>query len=230
MEKEVNLDQKSILAVAPHPDDETLGCGGTIAKRVREGYKVEILFMTDGRNALSEMFGIFSDPSPSELVKIRRRESIRATGILGLKEDDLIFLGFTDMSLKKDKVSAQEMVKELIKDRSYSEIYFTSEKDFHPDHQATNSIVKNLMREFGSLCKSYRYIIHFNHITELAMALKIDKRNLRYSNISEYLSLKRAALNEYTSQISIISSMQKKPVLDAIFLRKFLKNNETFFE
>jgi LmbE family N-acetylglucosaminyl deacetylase len=47
--EDTSLTEKSILVFAPHPDDETLGCGGTIANRVREGHEVEIFFMTDGR-------------------------------------------------------------------------------------------------------------------------------------------------------------------------------------
>lgn len=227
--EDTSLTEKSILVFAPHPDDETLGCGGTIANRVMEGYEVEIFFMTDGRSALSQMFGICSDPSPSELVEIRRKESIKATGILGLKEDNLVFLGFIDGSLENDKISAQERAKELIKDKSYSEIYFTSEKDFHPDHQATNSIARNLMGELGSRCKCYRYLVHSDRMTAFEMALNIYKRNLRYSDISEYLPLKRAALDEYKSQISIISDKQKSPVLDPVLLNKFLHKKEAFF-
>jgi len=74
----LNCLKKKIVVFAPHPDDETLGCGGTIAKRVREGYDILIIFMTCGRNALSELFGISSNPSPLELKEIRKEEAKRA--------------------------------------------------------------------------------------------------------------------------------------------------------
>ena len=45
---------------APHPDDETWGCGGTVAKKISEGYEVLIMVLTDGRYAFQKMLGIES--------------------------------------------------------------------------------------------------------------------------------------------------------------------------
>ena len=56
--------EHNVIIFSPHPDDETLGCGGTIAKKVKEGYQVKIVFMTDGRNAFSKILKINSCPSP----------------------------------------------------------------------------------------------------------------------------------------------------------------------
>ncbi|MEM2914808.1 MAG: PIG-L family deacetylase, partial [Candidatus Bathyarchaeia archaeon] len=62
---------KKVLIFAPHPDDETFGCGGTIAKRVSEGYEVFIIVMTDGRYAYLKLLGVESDPTPEELRETR---------------------------------------------------------------------------------------------------------------------------------------------------------------
>ena len=42
---------KTVLVIAAHPDDEALGCGGTIAKYVSQGHKVHLVFMADGVNS-----------------------------------------------------------------------------------------------------------------------------------------------------------------------------------
>ena len=81
---------KRVIVFAPHPDDETLGCGGTIAKKLREGYDVLIVFMTDGRNALSKLFNVCSNPTPLELREIRKEEAKKASKILGVEEEKLI--------------------------------------------------------------------------------------------------------------------------------------------
>ena len=65
-----------ILIVAPHPDDEVLGCGGTMAKYSESGYDVHVLIITKGE---PDMF----DPS---LVKQVRKEAGKAHKILGVKE------------------------------------------------------------------------------------------------------------------------------------------------
>ena len=75
---------RSTIVFSPHPDDETLGCGGTIAMKIKKGYNVSIVFMTDGRNALLEKFDIRSNPSPQKLKGIRKEEAKQATKILGV--------------------------------------------------------------------------------------------------------------------------------------------------
>ena len=52
------LMKKRIIVFAPHPDDETFGCGGVMAKRNSERYNVNIVVLTDGRHAYSTVLGI----------------------------------------------------------------------------------------------------------------------------------------------------------------------------
>ena len=49
---------KRIVVFAPHPDDETLGTGGTIVRKLNEGYEVVIVVLTDGRYAFSTVLGV----------------------------------------------------------------------------------------------------------------------------------------------------------------------------
>jgi len=55
---------RRVIIFAPHPDDETLACSGTIIKKIAEGCEVYIVFMTDGGNALLKLFGISSNLTP----------------------------------------------------------------------------------------------------------------------------------------------------------------------
>jgi bacillithiol biosynthesis deacetylase BshB1 len=68
----MSLDQLDILAVAPHPDDLEITCGGTLALLVRQGYKVGILDLTSG------------EPTPRGSVEIRRAEAEAARVALGI--------------------------------------------------------------------------------------------------------------------------------------------------
>lgn len=72
-EKESSLKER-VVVFAPHPDDETLACGGTIAKSVHQGDDVYIVIMTDGRNSHRGVLGIEKNPTPEEIGVIRNNE------------------------------------------------------------------------------------------------------------------------------------------------------------
>jgi len=223
---------KTIIVFAPHPDDETFGCGGTIAKRVREGYEVLVVVLTDGRYAFLEELGIDSDPTPEELKEIRKEELKRVVKILGVREENLFFLDFEDGTLDKNEEKAEEKVMEILSKNSPVEVYFPYEKDCHPDHCATNRIVRNSIKELGLPTRMYKYSIlrRYARVGPLIDALlNLFRRNMIRVDISEFLSLKVEAANELESMVSITSSNQIKPVLCARVVKKLLKREETFF-
>src|ERR1700757_1963522 len=68
---ETTVDRLDVAAVAPHPDDLEILCGGTLAKLVKQGYKVGIFDLTSG------------EPTPRGSDETRQRESEAARQILG---------------------------------------------------------------------------------------------------------------------------------------------------
>ncbi|BCU81420.1 hypothetical protein JIR001_12030 [Polycladomyces abyssicola] len=90
-----------ILIAAPHPDDETIATGGVIQRSLRQGKRVIVVWMTTGdgyRLAVERDFGILR-PLPvnyRELGLLRHRETLRAGHRLGLKNGEMLFLGFPD--------------------------------------------------------------------------------------------------------------------------------------
>jgi len=218
-----------IVVFAPHPDDETLGCGGTIAKRISEGYEVQIVILTDGRNAFLTTFGIEFDPTPSELKGIREAEVRRASRILGVTEDSLFFLGFEDGTLGQNKNQVKDRVSGLINDSTPVEVYFTYEKDLNADHRVTSRVVRDAIDEMGLETRSFQYSIERKPpriVPSLGRFFKSRDSVIRV-DISRFLSLKKKALGEFKSQIEIISQMQRSPVVDGI--ERFLKKEEVFF-
>jgi LmbE family N-acetylglucosaminyl deacetylase len=118
---DVKLSKRAIV-IAPHPDDETLGCGGTIAKKVSENYEVTIVVMTDGKLAFSSVLGINSNPTPEELESIRKEEVTRAAAILGVPRKNLVFFDFEDRTLKEHEKEAEAEVKSLFEANPPTEI------------------------------------------------------------------------------------------------------------
>ncbi|MEM1582426.1 MAG: PIG-L family deacetylase [Candidatus Bathyarchaeia archaeon] len=224
-------DKKIIIIFAPHPDDETFGCGGTIAKKISEGYEVYVVFMTDGRYAFLNVLGIEEDPTPEQLKEIRMEEVKKATKILGIPESNLIFLNFVDGTLKDNVKEAEERVVNILREKSPCEIYFPYKWDGHRDHRVTHKIVKNGIRKLGISPACYQYSItpgfaRFGRFidTFLNFIFRIDKV---YVDISDFLQLKKIAIVEFKSELTIISARQHKSVM--INVEKFQKDREMFY-
>ena len=219
---------------SPHPDDETLGCGGTIAKKIDEGYEVLIVIMTDGRYAFSKVLGIDSDPTPEELKEMRKKEVERAANILGVPEKNLFFLDFEDGTLECNKKEAEKKITEILRKNPPTEIYFTYEKDANPDHRETNRILRKVINKMGLSATKYQYSISQTYLTRFGPMidsfLNFFKRNRVCVDISKFLHLKEAALREFKSQIAMISSKQKKPIVSSQKIKRHLKNREVFYK
>lgn len=98
--EEFKKDQR-ILILAPHPDDESIACGGVIQKALKVGAKVRIVYLTNGdHNELSfivyEKRLIMRQGEFIHMGMVRQKESIKAMKFLGLLESDLVFLGYPD--------------------------------------------------------------------------------------------------------------------------------------
>lgn len=231
--------KKKAIVFAPHPDDETLGCGGTIARKLNEGYEVSVVFMTDGRYSLTEL-GVSSAPTPFEMKEIRREDALRAMKILGLKEKNLFFLDFEDKTLKKHERMVQEITLEILKDVSPIEVFFPQEREYNIDHRVTNMIIRRAIEVSNLHPIEYQYaiawsfplylLIHvMNERTFDLISSKLLEGDLIHVDISKFLPLKEMAIREYKSQITVLSSGQKRPALKRSFLKRFLKNEEKFF-
>ena len=96
--------KKKILIVAAHPDDETLGCGGTVSRMVKDGYQASVLFLTDGESSRLNKIS-------KSRIKNRQIQSKLACKILGIK--NFFFNEFPDNQL--DKISLLKIVKVIEK-------------------------------------------------------------------------------------------------------------------
>lgn len=221
--------KKKVLIFAPHPDDETFGCGGTIAKKISEGYEIFIIVMTDGRYAYLKVLGVESDPTPEELREIRMQEVKRALKILGVPENNIIFLDFIDGTLNVNEENVENRIVEILKELKPHEIYLPSKRDGHPDHRAASKIIKHAIKKvkLSTICYEYSITHRFARI-----GLYIDyfldfifRSEKVYVDVSEFLNLKKLAINEFRSEIEI--SKRKKPIVSNS--NKFIKEKEIFY-
>jgi LmbE family N-acetylglucosaminyl deacetylase len=143
---EVSGEQR-ILVVVAHPDDETLGAGGTIAKFSSMGAKIKVIFLGEGVTARFSKDQIFCDESIKAGIK-RTASAKLALEILGVQEwkfGDRLCTQFDSYSLL-DLVKEIEFEMNLFKPN----IVLTHNKsDVNIDHKITNQAVEVATRPFG---------------------------------------------------------------------------------
>jgi LmbE family N-acetylglucosaminyl deacetylase len=146
---------QSAIVFAPHPDDETLGCGGTIFQKKQAGADLKIVFMTDGSQSHSHLI-------PAEKLKaIRAQEALAAAEKLGVEPKNVFFLGIRDGTLAYNQAIAIEKVKQIIFRTFPETVFIPYVQDGVPDHDATNKIVIAAFRQCGIPVTVYEYPVWF---------------------------------------------------------------------
>jgi len=130
----------NVLVVAPHPDDESIGCGGTICLHADRGDRVAAVFLTSGEMGLTDL-------SEDDARRMRERESEDAAAILGISS--VTFLRRPDQHLEQDTVQAAQALKPILEREKPEIIYLPHERDFHRDHRASVSIVQKAVGASG---------------------------------------------------------------------------------
>jgi LmbE family N-acetylglucosaminyl deacetylase len=139
------------LVLAPHPDDETLGCGGLIAACCAAGRPPVVAVLTDGAGS----HGNLDPPSQALLREQRQREVRRATRCLGVPADNLILLGFPDMGLADAAGACTDLLTLLARAHACDSIVAPSRYDPHPDHMAAAAIAQTVAATVGLTCLFY---------------------------------------------------------------------------
>lgn len=124
-------DKKKIVCVGGHPDDPESGCGGTLAKFVKAGHEVTIIYLTTGEAGIP-------GKSHDEAAAIRKQEAINASKILGCK---YIFAGQIDGDTIMDNAWLQK-VQKLIMDEKPGVVFTHWLADSHKDHQIASLLTQ----------------------------------------------------------------------------------------
>ncbi|QXQ05391.1 PIG-L family deacetylase [Sphingosinicellaceae bacterium] len=134
---------RRLVVIAPHPDDETLGCGSLIVSAVRLGIPVGIIALTNGDA---------SHPSsrrwpPAALGRLRSGEQRRALARLGAGDAKVRRLGWGDGRVAGD-ADGRRLSRALIALRA-GVVLVTSDADHHPDHQAAARLARGAAGRLG---------------------------------------------------------------------------------
>jgi N-acetylglucosamine malate deacetylase 1 len=117
----------NILVVGPHPDDQELGMGGTIARLAKQGHNVLLVDVTNG------------EPTPYGSVELRAAEATAAAAILNVKR---ICLNLPNRFVEHS-IEARHAMAGVIRTHQAEMVFTPFFQDVHPDHIATTRIVED---------------------------------------------------------------------------------------
>src|SRR6202453_2438096 len=176
----------SFLVIGPHPDDQELGMGGTIARLVEQGHRVHVIDMTSG------------EPTPLGSPEMRQRESAAAAKILGLERTHV---GLINRQVVHDIPSRYKLAA-VIRAHRPEVIFLPYPIDAHPDHVAVTKIGEDARFDAkltktdipGEPCYPKRIIYYF------CTHLRLNINPTFCIDISDTLERKISAILAYDSQ------------------------------
>lgn len=185
----------SVLVVAAHPDDEALGCGGTIARHAADGDVVHVLFLADGETSRGNEKG--------SAAAIARRESAarEAAGILGAEAPR--FAGFPDNQLDTiPLLEVTQAVETVLREIQPHTVYTHHWGDLNVDHRMVHQAVLTACRPQPGAPVKAIYTFEVPSSTEWASP-RPDQAFLpvRFTDISDFLDTKMKALGCYEDEM-----------------------------
>lgn len=195
-----------VLVFAPHPDDEIIGVGGTIAKRTASGDEVYVCVVTKG------IPPIFDE----DFIEQDRRECREADALLGVKET--IFLDFPAVMLETiPRYQFNGRIGEVVQQIKPDEVYIPHRGDMQLDHQmVVDAAMVALRPKYLHVVKR---IYAYETLSETGWNIPNTNNDFIptvYENISETLEKKIEAMNIFKSQLAEFPAARSLGAIEAL--------------
>jgi LmbE family N-acetylglucosaminyl deacetylase len=180
-----------VLVVAPHPDDEVLGCGGTIVKHVSEGDEVYLCIVTKA----------YPPDWPEGELKERRQEVLRANKILGTQKTSFLDLP----TVKLDTLPQKELIKaiaQIVNEVQPEIVYIPHGGDINSDHRLVFEAAMVATRPKPAL--AIQKVFCYETLSETGWAAPFIENAFMpnvYVDISGALADKLKAMSEYKTEL-----------------------------
>jgi LmbE family N-acetylglucosaminyl deacetylase len=182
---------ESILIIAPHPDDETLGCGGTILKYINQGSKVYWLICTE----------FYRNGKTPENIKLRQQEIEEVDALYGFTKRfelgyDAAGITYNDIGPLVGKISS--IVKEIRPDT----LFLPNRSDVHTDHQIIFKAAFSCTKNFNF--PYIKQVLMYETISETEFAPALPENAFMpnvYIDISPYADKKLEIMQVYRSEV-----------------------------
>lgn len=213
-----------VLVVSPHPDDEVIGCGGTIAKHAAAGDDILCLYLTNGGTSLALL-----DVSPAERRRIRVDESKRIKSLLGITEQ--VFLDPNGDGVLRNSRKSLRQIEQILCDFRPDLVYVPFFLDIHKEHVRANDMLLAAAERCGANfdCCGYEVwsLLHPNILVDISSHMKTKIRALQeYKTALKVVDYVRSVtgLNMFRSA----TSTQGKGFAEAFLLLGLARYREVF--
>jgi LmbE family N-acetylglucosaminyl deacetylase len=139
---------KSVLVVAPHQDDEAIGCGGALILQVRSGNAAAVVMLQDGADDHAEL-----GMTRQQLMNLRNEESCKAAEAIGMEPPRFL----NHASLAAATAQASEQVRAIIDQHRVDAVFVPFVLDAHPDHQTANYILADALKKIPWQVRVFGY-------------------------------------------------------------------------
>lgn len=210
-----------VLIIAPHPDDEVLGCGGLLQMLAAVNCEVTLVAVTDGAA---------SHPGsrlwpPERLASVRPAETTEALQILNLSNINVVRAGIQDGEVKTNERPLAALIARLAQPDDV--IFSTWRHDGHPDHEASyGSAVIAASQSGARLIELPIWMWHWARPGDPRIPWH---RMCRVALEKNIIDRKRAAVQCYRSQLESDDSTGCGPILPTHVLERLLHPQEFFF-
>ncbi|GAB3016976.1 PIG-L family deacetylase [Spirosoma pulveris] len=219
------------FVIAPHPDDESLGCGGTIAQLCQRGYAVHVLFISDGTMSHPN-----SASYPAErLRQVRELEALEALGILGVPTGNVIFMRQKDTRVALPDspyfYNAVDCIHDLLTIYKPTTVLVPWRRDPHRDHRASWHQLMAAVDKLQYKPRVLEYLIWLWELgTEQDMPVENEMLAWRIP-IESVMDLRNRAIAAHRSQVSrMIDDDPTAFYLSPELLEHFREPRELFLE
>ena len=213
---------RRVLIVAPHPDDEILGCAGLMQHIYAYDPKIDIIIIAVTNGTASHPHSRLY--SAEQLNQIRPQETLTALHVLQLDNVQRIAVNIQDGEIQQSQSRLHDFLKQYISPHDL--LISTYEKDGHPDHEYTAHVVKDIAHQF-----------QLRHLQVLIWAWhwaqpndpQIDWEHAYRLDLSHTdLEKKRQAIDCFQSQIEPDPTTQAAAILSANTIDRILMPYEVY--
>ncbi|QIX62144.1 PIG-L family deacetylase [Hymenobacter sp. BT18] len=185
------------LVVAPHPDDETLGCGGLIALLRQAAVPVWVVLVSDGT-----MSHPGSQRFPAAARQALREAELRtALARLGVADTALTCLRLPDGRVSSQDTAAIERLRQLLLATRPVTVLTPWRRDPHPDHRATTALVQHALAQLPTTPRVLEYVVWAWERAAPADLPQLDEMQGWRLDIHSVLNQKQHALAAHASQL-----------------------------